>query len=415
MRVLVINCGSSTLKFQLLEAGEVPPGSGPEHPLAQGIVERIGGQAALKFVTNGITHQEHTPLASHEVATQHLFDWLTTTGFLQPGGIEAIGHRVVHGGNRFLQPTRLDDSVIAALDALGELAPLHNGPALAAIRAARAVSGTRIPMVAVFDTAFHHTMPAWAAQYALPEHLTARHAIRRYGFHGLAHRFMSERYAALRAAPGDQVPQAVRDTPAQQCKIITLQLGSGCSAAALAAGCSVDTSMGFTPLEGLMMGTRCGDIDPAIPGFLARQEGVDLATIDTWLNTTSGLLGISGHSRDMRELLAAEAQGNTRAALAINMFCYRVRKYIGAYLAALNGAEALVFGGGIGEHAPAIRARICAHMEWCGLTLDTTRNTAAQGTEARISADSARLHAYVIPVDEASVIARDTVACLRAL
>jgi acetate kinase len=378
-------------------------------------MERIGGQATLKFVTDGTTHQEHTHLASHEVATQHLFDWLTAAGFLQPGGIEAIGHRVVHGGSRFLQPTRLDDSVIAALDALGELAPLHNGPALAAIRAARAVSGTRIPMVAVFDTAFHHTMPAWAAQYALPEPLTARHAIRRYGFHGLAHRFMSERYAALRAAPGDHVPQAVRDTPAPQHRIITLQLGSGCSAAAIAAGCSVDTSMGFTPLEGLMMGTRCGDIDPAIPGFLARQEGVDLATIDTWLNTASGLLGISGHSRDMRELLAAEAQGNTRVALAINMFCYRVRKYIGAYLAALNGAEALVFGGGIGEHAPGIRARICAQMEWCGLTLDATRNTAAQGTEARISADAARLHAYVIPVDEASVIARDTVACLREL
>jgi acetate kinase len=259
-----------------------------------------------------------------------------------------------------------------------------------------------VPMVAVFDTAFHHTMPEWAAQYAIPRDLAARYHIRRYGFHGLAHRYMSERYAASTT------------TPANQIKLITLQLGSGCSAAAIEAGRAVDTSMGFTPLEGLMMATRSGDLDPALPGFLARQAGVDVAEVESWLNTRSGLLGVSARSRDMRELLAAEAQGDAGATLAVQMFCYRVRKCIAAYLAVLNGAEAIVFGGGIGENAPAVRERICARMDWCGLQLDAARNAAAKAVEARISTDQASLHAYVIPVDEAIIIARDTCSVLRA-
>jgi acetate kinase len=402
MRVLVINCGSSTLKFELIDTAAERAGSAVEGRLARGVIERIGGQASLDFVADSNAYQDTASIADHEQASQRVLDWLDTAGFLAPGGLEAVGHRVVHGGHRFVEPVRLDDTVIAAIDALHDLAPLHNEPALAAIQAVRAVLGARVPMVAVFDTAFHHTMPAWAAQYAIPRPLAARYHIRRYGFHGLAHRYMSERYAALTT------------TPPEQLKLITLQLGSGCSAAAIAAGRSVDTSMGFTPLEGLMMGTRSGDLDPALPGFLARQEGVDVAEVETWLNTRSGLLGVSACSRDMRELLEAEAHGDAGAALAVEMFCYRVRKCMAAYLAVLNGAEAIVFGGGIGEHAPAVRERICASMDWCGLQLDARRNAAARAVEARISTDHARLQAYVIPVDEAIIIARDTARCLSA-
>lgn len=402
MRVLVINCGSSTLKFELIDTSAEHAGPAAERRLARGVIERIGGQAQLEFMADTNAYQDTASIADHDQASRRVLDWLDTAGVLAASGIEAVGHRVVHGGHRFVEPVRLDDTVIAAIATLHDRAPLHNDPALTAIRAARAMLGPRVPMVAVFDTAFHHTMPAWAAQYAIPRDLADRYHIRRYGFHGLAHRSMSERYAALTTTPPDQL------------KLITLQLGSGCSAAAIAAGRSVDTSMGFTPLEGLMMATRSGDIDPALPGFLARQEGVEVAEVDTWLNTRSGLLGVSGGSRDMRELLQAEGQGDACAALAVEMFCYRVRKYIAAYLAALNGAEAIVFGGGIGENAPAVRQRICASMAWCGLQLDTTRNAAARAVEARISADHASLHAYVIPVDEASIIARDTARCLGA-
>ena len=402
MRVLVLNCGSSTLKFQLLDTAAGRAGSAAERRLAHGAVERIGGQAQLDFVAEGNAYRDTASITDHDQASRRVLAWLGTAGFLAPGGLEAVGHRVVHGGPRFVEPVRLDDTVMAAIEALHDLAPLHNEPALAAMRAARAVLGAGVPMVAVFDTAFHHTLPARAAQYAIPGSLTAKYHIRRYGFHGLAHRHMSECYAALTTTPPDRL------------KLITLQLGSGCSATAIAAGRSVDTSMGFTPLEGLMMGTRSGDIDPALPGFLARQEGVEVAEVETWLNTRSGLLGVSEYSRDMRELLEAEAYGNAYAALAVEMFCYRVRKCIAAYLAVLNGAEAVVFGGGIGENAPAVRERICAGMDWCGLQLDATRNAAARAVAARISADHARLQAYVIPVDEAVIIARDTARCLGA-
>jgi acetate kinase len=402
MRVLVVNCGSSTLKFQLIDTakGEAAPAS--ERHLARGVIERIGRQASLDFQAGSNAYRDTATIADHAEASRRMLAWLDTAGFLAPGGLDAVGHRVVHGGPDFVAPTRLDDDVIVALTQLRELAPLHNEPALAAIRAARAVLGARVPMVAVFDTAFHHTMPAWAAQYAIPRSLAAKYHLRRYGFHGLAHRSMSEDYATLTATPLDQL------------KLITLQLGSGCSAAAIDAGRSVDTSMGFTPLEGLMMGTRSGDVDPALPGFLADKESVEVAEVETWLNTRSGLLGVSERSSDMRELLAAAGQGDAGAELAVAMFCYRVRKYIAAYLAVLNGADAILFGGGIGENAPEVRARICTQMDWCGLRLDTARNTAARGTPARISTDDATLHAYVMPVDEARIIARDTVHCLGA-
>jgi acetate kinase len=257
-------------------------------------------------------------------------------------------------------------------------------------------------MVAVFDTAFHRSLPIVASRYAIPQELADKHHIQRYGFHGIAHRYLAERCAARMGRPLEDL------------KLITLQLGNGCSAAAVAAGRSVDTSMGLTPLEGLIMGTRSGDIDPSLPGFLARREGVAVEEVDRWLNHRSGLLGLSGRSQDMRELLHAEQEGDAGASLAIDMFCYRARKYVGAYLAVLGGADAVVFGGGIGENAPAVRARICSGMDWCGLSLDPGRNAGTIGREGRISAEGAGLEAHVLPVDEASVIARETRHCLSA-
>jgi len=401
MKVLAINCGSSTLKFQVIEV-EGEAAAGRERRLASGTVDRIGGRAAIEFTAeNGERLQEAAPVADHGEATQRLLAWLGSCGFLEPDGLGAIGHRVVHGGEQFVEPTLIDDEAIDAIEAVSDLAPLHNEPSLRAIRAAREALSSAVPMVAIFDTAFHRTMPERASRYAIPQELAAKHHIWRYGFHGLAHRYMTERYVAITS------------TPMAEAKLITLQLGNGCSATAVEGGRSLDTSMGFTPLEGLMMGTRSGDVDPSLAAFLARREGVSVEAVEGWLNTRSGLLGVSGRSRDMRELLEAERQGDHRAALAVEMFCYRVRKYVGAYLSILGGAHAVVFGGGIGENAPTVRARICAGMDWCGLTLDQDRNAAAIGVEERISADYAKVHAYVIPVDEAVIIARDTASCLR--
>jgi acetate kinase len=402
MKVLAINCGSSTLKFHLIEMGGDGVTAAPEQRLAHGIVDRIGENGVIEFTAETGEYFKHTAaVANHSDATRQVLGWLESLHLLEPDGLGAMGHRVVHGGAHFVEPTLIDDKVIDAIDGLSDLAPLHNEPSLMAIRAARSALGPAVPMVAIFDTAFHHNMPEQACRYAIPQELAAKHKIRRYGFHGLAHRYMTERYATITSTPMSEV------------RIVTLQLGNGCSATAVQAGHSVDTSMGFTPLEGLMMGTRSGDMDPSLVGFLARKEGVDVAEVEHWLNTQSGLLGVSGRSPDMRELLEAEHLGDTSAALAVEMFCYRVRKYIGAYMAVLGGADAIVFGGGIGENAPIVRARICAGMDWCGLTLDWNRNAAAIGVEERISADDADVHAYVIPVDEAIIIARDTVSCLR--
>src|SRR5215207_3788946 len=400
MKVLTINCGSSTLKFSLSETS--PLTSGREQWLARGIVDRIGTRGTLEFTAeNGGALSQPAEVLDHGEAVARTIGRLGSTGLLEPQGIEAVGHRVVHGGNRFVEPTLLDEEVVEALEALTELAPLHNGPSLRAIRAARALLGSDVPMVATFDTAFHATLPDRASRYAIPPELAKKHGIRRYGFHGLAHRYMTERYAAITYSPVEQL------------KLITLQLGNGCSAAAVEGGRSVDTSMGLTPLEGLIMGTRSGDVDPSLAGFLARREDVEVEEAEEWLNQRSGLMGVSGRSKDMRELLEAEDRGDTRAALAIEMFCYRVRKQVGAYLAALGGADAVIFAGGIGENAPLVRARVCAGMEWCGLQLDEKRNTKAVGTEAKISMSASPVHAHVLPVNEEEIIARDTVRCLH--
>jgi acetate kinase len=270
---------------------------------------------------------------------------------------------------------------------------------VAGIRAARAALGNEVPMVAAFDTSFHRTLPEEAAAYAIPRDLAARHRIRRYGFHGLAHEYSATRYGEItKTAPED-------------INIVTFHLGNGCSACAIRAGESVETSMGFTPLEGLVMGTRSGDLDPAVVSFLADSEGVGAGEVERWLNKRSGLLGLSEHSSDMRDLTEAYAS-DPRARLAVDVFCHRARKYLGAYLAVLGGAEAVVFSGGIGEHAPLVRGKICAGMEWCGLLLDSARNAAAVGREARISQEGARIHVYVICTNEEIVIARQAVNLL---
>jgi acetate kinase len=308
-----------------------------------------------------------------------------------------VGHRVVHGGERFSHSMRIDDDVWRELEELIELAPLHNPHNLRGITAARAVLGPGVPQVAVFDTAFHHTLPETAFVYGIPYQLYRRYRVRRYGFHGTSHRYIAYRYR--------QLTQKSRE----ETKIITLHLGNGASACAIVGGRSIDTSMGFTPLEGLVMGTRSGDLDPAILDFISAKEGLSLREVDSLLNKQSGLLGVSGLTADMRELLAEEAEhGDRRARLAIDLFCYRVKKYIGSYLAAMNGADAIVFAGGIGENSPDVRARICQDLDWLGIDVDETRNRANVGTEGRIDRDGSRVNLWVIPTDEELLIARDT-------
>jgi acetate kinase len=275
---------------------------------------------------------------------------------------------VVHGGEMFKRSALIDDCVLKGIEDCIDLAPLHNPNNIKAIRATRELFGKDVPQVAVFDTSFHHSLPEQAYLYAIPYHLYRRHRIRRYGFHGTSHRYVAFRYRAIRALPREET------------NIITLHLGNGCSAVAIKGGSSVDTSMGMTPLEGLVMGTRSGDLDPAVVGAIARKDGLSTFEVNTLLNTQSGLLGISGLTNDMRELQAElREHDDRRVRLAIEIFCYRARKYIGAYLAAMGGADAVVFTGGIGENSPQVRARICAGMEWAGLRLDRAKNEETVG------------------------------------
>src|SRR5215831_3993958 len=405
MQVLVINSGSSSIKFRLVDVvEEARRGLTSQPALLQGAIKGIGGVASFE-VTGQDAHRSTTKLEirNHAHALRVLFDRLS--GSLEK--IEAVGHRVVHGGDQYMEPTLITKEVEAGIDALSELAPLHNPSGLAGIRGAREVLGSRVPMVAVFDTAFHQSMPQVAKRYAIPEELADRYRIRRYGFHGIAHASLANGYAAC---TGNSL---------KQIRLITLQLGNGCSVAAIARGRSVETSMGFTPLEGLVMGTRSGDVDASIVSYLSEREKVEPAEVERWLNERSGLLGVSGRSNDMRELLrAAKQDQDKRAQFAVDLFCYRVRKYLGAYLAVLDGADAIVFGGGIGENAPEIRERICRNLKWCGLRLHLDRNRAAvglsPGSAAKIGTDESRPAAYVVAADEESWIARETVRCVRA-
>ena len=394
MKVLVFNCGSSTLKFQLMEAVPGSTSTATDRKLAGGLVDRIGGESSYKFEVVGATPEKKTiPIRDHGEAVRKVIEWLIANPELRD--FEAVGHRVVHGGDQFTSAVIIDDSVVAAVESLGELAPLHNPVSLSGIRAARAVLGLSVPMIAAFDTSFHHTLPEHASTYAIPAEFSSKHRIRRYGFHGLAHQYLALRYAEFTGTPIDRV------------NIVTLHLGNGCSACAVRRGESVDTSMGFTPLEGLVMGTRSGDLDPALVGYLARKESVSVGEVENWLNTRSGLLGLSGVSSDMRELITSMDQ-NPRSQLAIEIFCYRARKYLGAYLAVLGGPDAVIFSGGIGENSPPVREKICAEMKWCGLELDREANAEVVGTDARISLAGSRLKAYVLRTDEELIIARET-------
>ena len=396
MNVLAINCGSSSIKFALFAGGGVERAADLRR-LAHGHIEQVGGdKAELRFEADGGAPLDTTaPVPDHAAGARRLAEWLGKTGT----PVEAVGHRVVHGGPRFRAPTVLDDGVIAAIHELEALAPLHNAPSLAGIQACRAAFGSRLPMVAVFDTAFHASLPERAWRYAIPRELADRHGIRRFGFHGISYRAVLARYCAL------------TNQPESRATLVALHLGSGCSAVAIENGRSVDTSMGLTPLEGLVMGTRSGDIDPAIVGQLSRAEGVPVAEVERWLNEKSGLRGLSGRSADLRELLAHESD-DARAASAVDVFCYRIRKYVGAYLAALGGAQAVVFTGAIGERSAEVRARVCQGLEFFGLLLDAKAN-AADGGERRISTPGARLEAFVIPTNEEIQIARDTMQALQ--
>ena len=402
MRILILNFGSASVKFHLIDTDEKAILAGSDRRLASGMIERIGGEAIVTMNSGGARAQRSVQsIRDDTAAVEYIISWLTsdTSGvpIASVGDIEAVGHRVVHGGESFTHSTLVDDEVIRALEELIELAPLHNPHNLRGITAARSVLGPGVPQVAVFDTAFHHSLPETAYLYAIPYQLYRRHRVRRYGFHGTSHRYVAYRYRQLTGRTRDAT------------KIITLHLGNGASACAIVGGQSVDTSMGFTPLEGLVMGTRSGDLDPAILDFVSAKEGLSLHDLDSLLNKQSGLLGVSGLTADMRELLAEEAEHeDRRARLAIDLFCYRVKKYLGAYLAAMNGADAVIFAGGIGENAPEVRRRICAGLDWLGIQLDDSLNTALVGTEGRMDAKGSRVELWVIPTDEELLIARDT-------
>jgi len=375
MNVLALNCGSSTVKFRLVA---VEPGAPPEtgRGLAQG--------------TEAVRSDDYA--AAVDVALRQAHG---------AAPVDAVGHRVVHGGARFTAPTPIDDTVISTLTALETLAPLHNRPSLAGIRACRDALDAATPMVAVFDTAFHAKLPASAATYAIDADLARRHGLRRFGFHGISYAWATARAAAMLGRGIEGL------------KLVALHLGSGCSAAAIRGGISVDTSMGLTPLEGLVMRTRSGDVDPALIGVLARAEKVGLDEVEHWLNERSGLRGLAGGDGDVRDLLARESD-DPRARLALEVFCHRARKYLGAYLAVLEGADAVVFTGGIGEHAPEIRRRIAGRFGWCGLALDPARNLAAVSGDAVISDAHASVAALVVAADEERMIAAETAACLAA-
>ena len=410
MNVLVLNAGSSSLKFQIIATDLEQIEEYRDDRISRGEIEGIGGEGIVKVRYRQDPSQTLTaPLRDMGAALDYLLRYLASdrSGIREiksTADVHAVGHRVVHGGELFKQSTLIDDRVLKGIEDCIDLAPLHNPNNVKGILAARDIFGKDVPQVAVFDTSFHHSIPDHAYLYAIPYHLYRRYRIRRYGFHGTSHRYVAFRYRALRGLMRDKT------------NIITLHLGNGCSAAAIKGGCPVDTSMGMTPLEGLVMGTRSGDLDPAIVSLIARKEGISASEVDTLLNTQSGLLGISGLTNDMRELLAElKEHDDRRVRLAIEVFCYRARKYIGAYLAAMGGADAVIFTGGIGENSPDVRARICSEMEWAGLHLDAQKNQQMVGREGLISTDNSNLLAYAIPTDEELLIARDTVRVIKGV
>lgn len=391
MKVLVINAGSSSLKYQLIDMEN-------ESVIAKGAIDRIGLEGSkLKHTARGETTEIQKNMSNHEEAIQLVLSTLTDEkiGVIRSmDEIGAVGHRVVHGGDKFACSVKISDEVIAMMESLIDLAPLHNPANLQGIAACKAVM-PNTPMVGVFDTAFHQTMPATSYIYGLPYEAYEKFKVRRYGFHGSSHRFVSQRCAEL-----------LNKKP-EDLKIISCHLGNGSSIAAVKGGKCMDTSMGLTPIEGLPMGTRCGNIDPAIIRFLMNKYDMDIDQMDAYLNKKSGMLGISGVSSDFRDLCAAAEAGNARAQLALDIFCYHVKKFIGAYAAAMGGVDAIVFTAGVGENTDTVRAASVEGLEFLGVKLDPEANK-VRGKEAGISAPDSKVKVLVIPTNEELVIARDT-------
>lgn len=392
MKILVVNCGSSSIKYQLIDMND-------ESVVAKGLVERIGMQGAV------LTHQPagrdkviiDADIKDHSIGIKLVLDALVDKdhGVISSmKEISAVGHRVVHGGEKFADSVLITPAVMDALEECVDMAPLHNPPNILGINAcAELMPG--VPQVGVFDTAFHQTMPKVAFLYGLPYEAYEKHGLRRYGFHGTSHRYVSQRCAELM---NEQISKL---------RIITCHLGNGSSLAAVKYGKSVDTSMGFTPLEGLIMGTRSGEVDPAIIPYLMKKEHISPEQIDTYLNKKSGVLGISGVSSDFRDLESAANEGNERAQLALDMFAYKVRKYIGGYVAAMGGVDAIVFTAGLGENSISMRDKICNGLEFLGTRIDPIKNN-VRGKAQEISVDGAKVKLFVIPTNEELVIALDT-------
>lgn len=391
MIVLVVNCGSSSLKYQLINMDN-------EEVMAKGLVEKIGlPDSQLTHKWNGQKKEIKQSIPDHQVAVKLVLDILTDAecGVIKSmDAIDAVGHRVVHGGEEFAASTLITDEVMQALEKCSAMAPLHNPPNIIGINACKAIM-PGVPQVGVFDTAFHQTMPAKAFMYGLPYELYKEDHIRRYGFHGTSHRYVAGEVAK------------VMGVPVEKLRIINCHLGNGSSLAAIKYGKCVDTTMGFTPLAGVLMGTRCGDIDPAIVLNVMDNHNLSTKEMDTLMNKKSGVLGISGVSSDFRDLGQAAAEGNERARLALDMFHYQVRKEIGAFAAAMGGVDVITFTAGVGENGIEDRAAIAEGLEYLGAKLDPQRNN-VRGKDALISTDDSTVKMYVIPTNEEIMIARDT-------
>jgi len=410
MNVFVLNCGSSSVKFQVIDTDIDKIEKKSDRRVVGGILERIGSHSLITVQVEGKSSVRlDAPMRDHQAAIDMILRWLISPDSNIPEiksltDLHAVGHRVVHGGEQFSRSVKIDATVVAGIEDCIELAPLHNPANVKGIVAIIELLGESVPQVAVFDTAFHSTMPETSFLYGLPYPLYRRYKIRRYGFHGTSHRYIAYRYRQELGLERDKV------------NIISLHLGNGCSACLVKNGDSYDTSMGFTPLEGLLMGTRAGDVDASILEFLHHKEGLDFSELDTLLNKRSGLLGISGLTSDMRELLEEEADNqDRRAKLAIDIFCKRVRKYIATYYAEMAGkVDAVVFTGGIGENAPSVRKRICAGLQCIGLQLDGKPNGRIYaGKSGEISKPESKLRAFVFPTNEELLIARDTVRVVK--
>lgn len=399
MIFFVVNCGSSSIKYQLLNMNG-------EQVLAKGLIERIGMEGSvLKHTPTGkYTVDISAEIPDHSVGIQMALDALTNEeyGVIDSmDEIDAVGHRVVHGGERFTDSVLISDDVLNGIEACAEIAPLHNPPNLYGIKACmRLMYNT--PQVAVFDTAFHQTMPKVAYLYGLPYEMYVKYGLRRYGFHGTSHKYVAQQAAEMM---GEHMSDL---------RFITCHLGNGASIAAIKYGKSIDTSMGYTPLEGLVMGTRSGEIDPAIIPFLMEKENMNAQQIDDYLNRRSGILGISGLSSDFRDLESAANRGDERSQLAIDIFAYKVKKYIGGYVAAMGGVDAIIFTAGLGENSPFMRDKICNGLEYLGTRIDPELNK-LRGKQMEISIKRARVKIFVIPTNEELVIARDTLNICRRI